>query len=1003
MRLRSLTITIVLFFALINAAFPQGQNITLKRFSTRNISYEDGLLDNDINSVVTDTAGFTWISTLTGLQRYNGYQLKTINPVIDHDTFNINYPVYLFGLNDGSILISMQNGLMKYDQRTNLFRLVIKTQPNNFYHFSIVPVKETRQGLWCLQQNKGIVLYSSDGKLLQAYSPFNVAVINDVLHSDNILHKQIVASNDQYVYVIDQLKRVLCIDAKSKTGIVIKTDNNILFGVVALNDKLFLLEKNSLVILDSNGLGNKKVIPLDSTENVTVSSLSKADEGHMFLSRNNHLYIVDAAGNFQYQLTDRNKQDLVVNANIERVYADKFNRIWVLSNNDIKRIENKELLFQNFSSASSQSNFIRALYYDTSKNILLAGGFNGMIQAYDTLANPLWQQIVTKASEYVLSIEKLTANEYLIIPFKAAPFIFNIETKRSYALVSTSSAIQNAEANFPCNLQRINDSTVLIATNNNVYKCIFINGRLTSAQPLINFIHDNRLNCFLYDANKRLWVGTGNGLVFMIDSNRINDINIPGNFTVRSMAEDDVHQLYVGTEKGLFIYNNNGKLVGRYNIASGLRNDCIYAIATLGNDCFVSTNLGISSITANGVINNYSREMGLQENEFNTNAVLKMKNGKLFFGGVNGITAFYPSALTQVKDTPQIHITDLVINDVSQNTSSGIWFGDAIKLNYKQSHLHFGVAAMGMLNANEYVYQYRLSGFDTIWQTTYRPTNLNYILQPGNYTLEIKCHPLFSRNVVFTKSFSIIITSPFWQTWWFAAIEFVCIVAVIYFSVYRYNRSRYLRKIRLLETQQQIQTERERISRELHDSIGTQLSFIISNIDWTIDSSERMTKAEEMQKLTSINEAAKNVMSNLRESIWALNKEKITIEEFADKLKLYIKNILELRPGLELVSKENIRSNISFSSTETLNLFRICQEVINNAIKHAQATLIKIYIWSDENKFSILIEDNGKGFDVSQQVNGHYGLQNMRYRAQELDLSIEIQSEIGMGTKVLIG
>jgi ligand-binding sensor domain-containing protein/two-component sensor histidine kinase len=1003
MRLRNITITVILSSVMINAALSQDQNIAVKRFPVRNISYEEGLLDNNIKSVVTDAAGFTWISTFTGLQRYNGYQLKTINPVIDRDTFNINYPVYLFGLNDGSILISMQNGLMKYDPHTNLFKLLIKIQPDNFYHFTIVPIKETRQGLWCLQKNQGVVLYSADGRLLQAYSFFNSGIINDVLHSDNILNGQIIASNDQFVYIIDPLQKVLCIDVNNKTGVVIKTNNNILYGVATLRDKLFLLEKNSLFILDRNGLGNIHIVSLDSTEDITVLSLSKADDKHMFLSRNNHLYVIDTAGNFQYRLTDRSKKDFVVNANIERVYADRFNRIWVLSNDDIKRIENKELLFQNFSSPGSQSNFIRSLYYDTSKNILLAGGFNGILQAYDTLANPLWQQIITRTSGYVLNIEKLTANEYLIISFNAAPFIFNIETKRSYAFALIPSAIQNARANFTCNLQRINDSTVLVATSNNVYKCIFIKNKLISAQPLINFIRDDRLSCFLYDANRKLWVGTSGGLLFMVNNNRISHINIPGNFTVRSMAEDDAHQVYIGTEKGLFIYSDSGALLRKYNIALGLRNDCIYAIAIEGNDCFVSTNLGISSIKANGVINNYSREMGLQENEFNTNAVLKMKDGKLFFGGVNGITAFYPSALTQVKDKPQIHITDLVVNDVSQNASPGIWFGDAIKLNYKQNRLRFDIAAMGMLNANEYVYQYRLTELDTTWQTTYRPTNINYILQPGNYTLEIKCHPLLSENEVFTKNFSITITSPYWQTWWFRAIGFVCIVAVIYFSVYSYNRNRYLRKIRSLETQQQIQTERERISRELHDNIGAQLSFIISNIDWTIDSSERMTKAEEMQKLNAINETAKNVMSNLRESIWALHKEKITLEEFADKLKHYIKNILELKPGLELVSKENIQSNISFSSTQTLNLFRICQELINNVIKHAQATVIKIHISSDKDKFSILIEDNGKGFDVNQRLNGHYGLQNMRYRAQELNLTIDIQSGKTTGTKVLIG
>ena len=545
---------------------------------------------------------------------------------------------------------------------------------------------------------------------------------------------------------------------------------------------MYLSGADNLQIFYNNEIESIKKITADSAESITGTALQKADDQHLFLSKNGHLYEIDTAGNVQYELTDRDKNSFVTNGNISMIYPDKFNRIWILSNNDIKRIENAELLFQNFAYAGNQSNFIRALYFDTTKNILFAGGYNGLIQAYDTSSNPLWQQaIITKTGEYILNIEKISADEYLVIPFMQAPFIFNSNTKKTYAVKSKLllNTLQNLRANYPCNLQRLNDSTILISSNNNIYKCIFKNDELVSISSLINFIKDDKLNCFLFDTNKKLWVGTSNGLLYMADKSKINNINIPGNYTVRSMAENSTHQICIGTEKGLFVFDNNGRLLEKYNIASGLRNDCIYAIAIEGSNCFVSTNLGISSIASNGSIHNYSKEMGLQDNEFNTNAVLKMKNGKLFFGGVNGITAFYPSALTQVKDTPLIHITDLVVNDVSQNSSSGIWVGDAIKLSYKQNRLRFDIAAMGMLNVNEYVYQYRLADADTTWQTTYQPTNINYTLQPGNYTLEIKCHPLLSSKEEFTKNFSIIIIPPFWQTWWFRTFIFVLLALFI--------------------------------------------------------------------------------------------------------------------------------------------------------------------------------------------------------------------------------
>ena len=94
--------------------------------------------------------------------------------------------------------------------------------------------------------------------------------------------------------------------------------------------------------------------------------------------------------------------------------------------------------------------------------------------------------------------------------------------------------------------------------------------------------------------------------------------------------------------------------------------------------------------------------------------------------------------------------------------------------------------------------------------------------------------------------------------------------------------------------------------------------------------------------------------------------------------------------------------NIAFSSGETLNIFRICQEVVNNAIKHADASALKLSAYSDEKKFTISIQDNGKGFDRMEKKNGHYGLDNIQYRAVELNAELIIKTEQGKGTCISI-
>ena len=200
-----------------------------------------------------------------------------------------------------------------------------------------------------------------------------------------------------------------------------------------------------------------------------------------------------------------------------------------------------------------------------------------------------------------------------------------------------------------------------------------------------------------------------------------------------------------------------------------------------------------------------------------------------------------------------------------------------------------------------------------------------------------------------------------------------------------------------------IQNERERISKELHDNIGTQLSYISSNVDWMLEAPVSLSREEEIKRLSAVNSTAKEMISDLRETIWAIKKESIQLDELADKLKLFIRSQRILNSKMEISIAENIQINIRFSPIEALNIFRICQEAIANAFRHAKASKLNVNIESGgKNNFSINIEDNGKGFSQNKEYHGHYGLENMRSRTEELGAKLSIISEEGKGTKVIL-
>jgi signal transduction histidine kinase len=199
------------------------------------------------------------------------------------------------------------------------------------------------------------------------------------------------------------------------------------------------------------------------------------------------------------------------------------------------------------------------------------------------------------------------------------------------------------------------------------------------------------------------------------------------------------------------------------------------------------------------------------------------------------------------------------------------------------------------------------------------------------------------------------------------------------------------------------ETERRRIAADLHDNLGAQLSFIKRNVDFIMDQPVGFSKDDERKYLSSVNDIAQSAMIDLRETLWVLNKDEVSIQEFADKLKSYLKQQLMGKEMIQCDFKEQIKQNWRLSSGEVMHLFRIVQEVISNIIKHAGAQRINILFNSGQpGEYQLEISDNGKGFDVNNKYNGHYGLENIEQRAKDISAELSITSNPDTGTTIVL-
>jgi len=240
------------------------------------------------------------------------------------------------------------------------------------------------------------------------------------------------------------------------------------------------------------------------------------------------------------------------------------------------------------------------------------------------------------------------------------------------------------------------------------------------------------------------------------------------------------------------------------------------------------------------------------------------------------------------------------------------------------------------------------------------------------------------------------------------AIVFAILASIIGFLFYRQQRLKNKQQhqefelksaMAQIESQNKLQEQRLSISRDLHDNIGAQLTFIISSLENTKFGIPNLETAVE-KRLDKISDFTRNTIVELRDTIWAMNKADFTMEDLSSRIFNFIEHAQSANQNIlfNFSIDENLK-NKKFSSVVGVNLYRTIQESVNNAMKYANASHIIINAEKFQEGLKIEIKDDGKGFDT-ENVDVGNGLLNMKKRMEEIGGNFSINSEIGKGTSV---
>jgi len=311
-----------------------------------------------------------------------------------------------------------------------------------------------------------------------------------------------------------------------------------------------------------------------------------------------------------------------------------------------------------------------------------------------------------------------------------------------------------------------------------------------------------------------------------------------------AIQEDYSGNIWAGTTDGLYCFNKKTEELKRFTTADGLSNNVICGLCEDSrHDIWLSTYMGISKydVKNNRFVNYYSGD-GLQGNEFTHGAFYKDKKGKIYFGGINGVTYFSPESIGSVSKETNVWVTDFYVfnHPIHKNSLSGgepvidtsVQDANQFRLSYKDNTFSIVFSTLQYNNPEQISYQYKVDELGSQWLSTEPGVNrVTYNnLPPGQYTFQVRA--LNYGNYSETRTVKILITPPWYQTWW-AYCVYITLAGLLVLGIVNYilSRMRHRREIMKREHAEQLNEAKLQFFINISHEIRTPMTLIINPLE----------------------------------------------------------------------------------------------------------------------------------------------------------------------------
>lgn len=1044
------------------------------------ITIADGLPENSVISILQDHLGYLWLGTQGELVRYDGYSMKVYrsNP---HDSLSLlrGRIMTIFEDKSGAIWIGTNNGVSRFNRARETFTRYYHNPDNpssinsNFIHF----IFEDSDSNILVGTSKGLNLFDREKESFKSIY-YNNSVYTDTVRTivQDRLTGSIYVGSKNKIFIFDQDKQVLVDD--NRINKIIPTVGSINSFLQTKGGSIWIAHTMGLLKLDlhSNSIIHYQSIQ-SSAYNVqnNFNKLTEDNRGLIWcifgIGEDAGLMIFDPQKKkFKHFQQDPAKSHTITSSkNIWSVYKDRTGILWVGT-----------MYAGLYKWDSNKSKFKRFSYNPD------GGGFNTVLTIIEDSEGIIWFGTIDGLNSFDrnsgafrnFKYDRKAKDNTVTYIYKDDSGIFWLGTESRglvrFDPVGNTNIFYSNDPNDSASISYNKIRYILPDSQDIIWVGTRGGGFNKFNKKTGNFLRylpepDNqrslsheRVECILRDREGTLWIGTqGDGSLNRFDE--VNNTFMSFSFlaegpVIPTFYEDQQGNFWVGSfNNGILLFDRENETFV-YNIE--LTNNLVRSILEDDSaNLWIGTDNGLSKFSPKTrIIKNYFTSYNFESNRYSTNSAFKTSTGEMLFGTYDGFIMFHPGSITDDPMPPQVVISKVsLFNRPGEKLEYKGFISELkeINLSHNENDLRFDYVGLHYGDPSRNKYKYFLEGYEEHWVDAGTQRNATYTnLDAGEYVFRVKACNLDGVWNEEGASLRIIISPPFWATWW-AYIIYILIVFSIFYVLRRYemNRMGLINQVKLNETVLKEREETDRMKSRFFANISHEFRTPLTLILGPAEKITPDSPAEEVQKQTGMIKRNAHRLMNLINQLLDLSK----LEAGKLKIKASKNNIVSFVKGIvmsfeSLAESKDISLKVH-SDQKVIELYfdkdmmiTILANLLSNALKftpeggsilvsvgHAEPALpagrfisasssadkIPKQVWND-NMIVIKVNDTGIGIpddELLKLFNRFYQVdssQTREYEGSGLGLAltkelvelhqgkISVKSKVGVGSEFFI-